>query len=227
MSPKMTSRPRINTRTDSVTFQMLQHPAFVQAVNRAANLKCLEAIKSGRLRVVEPPNIPTPTRYTPRMDLIDDPSSPKLTAIFEIPGIQTNEISLQIRDSQLVILGERKSPHFSAARFDGLPQNPVSAANLVALGEMETDDVAARRVRLPVQELRFGTFSRSIRIPDGIRESDVKATLQDGMLTVTWPRSPVITRTEHSMPTRASNSSSPTQMPSPPMPMMTAGTALQ
>lgn len=223
----MNSRPRINARTDSVTFQMLQHPTFVQAVNRAANLKCLEAIKSGRLRVVEPPSLPTPTRYTPRMDLVDDPSSSKLTAVFEIPGIQTNEISLQIREGQLVIMGERKSPHFSAARFDALPQNPVSVANSMASGEMDTDDVSARRVRLPVQELRFGTFSRSIRIPGGIQESDVKATLQDGMLTVTWPRSPVDARTEPSMPTRATNSSSPTPILSPAMPMVNAGTALQ
>ncbi|KDR74951.1 hypothetical protein GALMADRAFT_249897 [Galerina marginata CBS 339.88] len=212
----MNSRPRSNnTRTDSATFQMLQHPAFVQAVNRAANLKCLEAIKSGKLRVVNHQNIPPPAKYTPRMDLIDDPSSSKVAAIFEIPGIKTNDISLQIREGQLVILGERKSPH--APRLDPLPHNPVLAANAVASGEMETD-TPSRGVSVPIQELRFGTFHRSIRIPDGIQESDVNAILQDGMLTVTWPRSPVV---REPMPTRVTNSSSP------PMSMVTAGTALQ
>ena len=57
----MSSRHQI---TDRQSFEAFRHPAFVQAVNRAANLKCIEAIKSGKLRVVANPS--TPSEYTPR-----------------------------------------------------------------------------------------------------------------------------------------------------------------
>ena len=45
----MSSRHQI---TDHKSFEALRHSAFVQVVNRlgAANLKCIEAIKSGKLR---------------------------------------------------------------------------------------------------------------------------------------------------------------------------------
>ncbi|KAF8884215.1 HSP20-like chaperone, partial [Gymnopilus junonius] len=166
------------------TFQMSRHPAFVEAVNRAANLKIAEAIKSGKLRPVFHPNTPAPLRYAPRMDLVDDPSSSKLAAVFELPGIQTNQISLKIHEGQLVIAGERKGPS-----AHGLPRFPAAAADAISSGDMDTDDIeAGRNVQYPIQELRYGNFFRSIRIPSGIQESDVKATLQDGMLTVTWPR---------------------------------------
>ena len=60
----MSSRHHI---IDRQSFEAFRHPAFVQAVNRAANLKCIEAIKSGKLRVVAPPqNSSTPSEYTPR-----------------------------------------------------------------------------------------------------------------------------------------------------------------
>ena len=58
----MTSRLHI---VDRQSFEAFRHPAFVQAVNRAANLKCIEAIKSGKLRVVAP-HSSTPSEYTPR-----------------------------------------------------------------------------------------------------------------------------------------------------------------
>lgn len=59
----MNSRRQI---TDRQSFEAFRHPAFVQAVNRAANLKCIEAINSGKLRVVDPRPSSTPCEYTPR-----------------------------------------------------------------------------------------------------------------------------------------------------------------
>jgi HSP20 family molecular chaperone IbpA len=111
------------------------------------------------------------------MDLIDDPSSSKLTAVFEIPGIKTNDISLHIRDGCLIVQGERKNPY---------PKNAQVTTSLNE--EMEIEGQSS--IKVPIQELRFGTFYRSIRVPSGIKESDVSATLHEGMLTVTWPRAP-------------------------------------
>ncbi|KAF8958942.1 HSP20-like chaperone [Flammula alnicola] len=219
----MTTRTqRPNPKFDSITFQMFQHPTFVQAVNRAANIKCLEAIRAGRLRVVQPNDLRGAFRYSPRMDLVDDPTSSKFTAFFELPGIKSTDISLQIRDNHLVVFGERSPPQLSAAQREALPQNPIATANALESGEMETDDqhkeVPLQRPRLPVQELRYGTFQRAIRVPDGIKESDVSATLHEGMLTVTWPKSPAA---QIATPARTPNTTSP------PASVVTAGTALQ
>ena len=76
------------------------------------------------------------------VDIVDDPSSDSITAIFELPGIPNNEISLQIREGQLVVSGERKAPH--------------------SLNRM---------IRYPIQNLRYGRFSRSIGVPEGTQVS--------------------------------------------------------
>ncbi|KAF8802366.1 hypothetical protein BYT27DRAFT_7112598 [Phlegmacium glaucopus] len=192
------------SRTDRQSFEAFRHPAFVRAVNRAANLKCIEAIKSGKLRVVAPQSTPSnPSEYTPRMDLIDDPAESNLTAVFEIPGIKTSDVSLHILDGHLVVLGERGPSYNTTQRSEARPQDTTE------------DGIPAPNPSIPIQELRYGTFRRSIRIPDGLKESDVKASLNEGMLTVTWPRSPAAVRTR-----RPHTSSPPTSM-------ATAGTSLQ
>lgn len=40
-----------------------------------------------------------------------------------------------------------------------------------------------------VRERRFGKLSRTLRLPQGVREQDIKASLEDGLLTVTFPKS--------------------------------------
>lgn len=183
----MNSRQHTLTRTDRQSFEAFRHPAFVQAVNRAANLKCIEAIKSGKLRVAAPHPSSTPSEYTPRMDLIDNPAESILTAVFEIPGLKTSDISLHILDGHLVLLGERRPAYTITQQSEGSSQ--------------DTEGTQVPRLTIPIQELRFGTFRRAILVPEGLKESEVKASLNEGMLTVTWPRNPaaaVRTRRPHS-----------------------------
>jgi len=52
---------------------------------------------------------------------------------------------------------------------------------------MESD---TPKVNFPTRELRYGTFTRTIPLPPGVKESDMVAQLEDGLLTVTWPRPP-------------------------------------
>ncbi|PPQ92521.1 hypothetical protein CVT25_010354 [Psilocybe cyanescens] len=208
-------------RTDSLTFQQCQGPAFIQAVNRAANLKILAALKSGKLRIVEPPK-PTQTMpiasYTPRMDVIDDPSSPNLSAIFEIPGIKTENIKLYIGDGALFLYGERRAPY--PTRVEPLSENPIAPINALTLGDKMDEDT---RVKIRVQEICFGTFQRTVPIPKGVKMQDIHANLSDGLLTVTFPRSPVHTVDEIPRSSRPHKSNSS----SPPMSMVAAGTASQ
>ncbi|TFK31499.1 HSP20-like chaperone [Crucibulum laeve] len=192
----MTSRHEQPARSSQPsTLDMMQSPAFRQAVERVASWKCMQAVRAGKLRMVtEDPN--PHTRFIPRMDMIDDSSSQTVSAVFELPGIKTSDIALHIRDGNLIVMGERRSPYPSNAIRPSraqLPHNPLTAADAIAAGEMDTGtDTGAptTAIRLPVHELRFGSFHRSIRVPEGIKESQITAGLQDGMLTVTWPRSP-------------------------------------
>ena len=166
----MSSRHKI---TDHKSFEAFRHRAFVQAVNRAANLKCIEAIKSGKLRAVAPSS--TPTEYTPRyviiytffafpsltifhsMDFIDNPAEPTLTAVFEVPGIKTNDISLHISNGHLILSGERRPAYNITQQSEALPQDTSG------------NSIRAPRLAVPTQELRFGRFRRAIQIPEDIK----------------------------------------------------------
>ncbi|KJA25356.1 hypothetical protein HYPSUDRAFT_199878 [Hypholoma sublateritium FD-334 SS-4] len=188
-TPTRTRRSTPTPKVDALAFRLHNDPTFVQAVNRAANLKCLAAIKSGRLRVVQAASVGAPLRYSPRMDIVDDPSISKVVAMFELPGIRSSDITLQIRESNLVITGTRTMPSPESLRqecnaVDDKEIKPED--NDVDMKSVESSRTG--RLNAPIQELRYGSFYRAVRIPDGIQESDVRATLLEGMLRVTWPR---------------------------------------
>ncbi|KAH6910768.1 HSP20-like chaperone [Coprinopsis sp. MPI-PUGE-AT-0042] len=164
-------------------------PVFNQAVQRAAYGMLQQAIRSGKLRVA--PQHTITGAFVPRMVLLEDTSCHKLTAVFELPGVKTGDITLQIRGGNLIVAGERKPPaQLALALGSGsapLPRNPIAAADDMAAGEaMEEDNHPT--IHIATHELRFGSFHRSIPVPEGLKESDVTAALQDGLLTVTWPK---------------------------------------
>jgi len=80
------------------------------------------------------------------MDLLDNPDSPSITAMLELPGLKKDEISLRIVDGALVIWGERRS------RF-------------TADGTVPLDSI-------PVHELKYGKFRRVIPLPQGAQVSE-------------------------------------------------------
>lgn len=161
------------------------------------------------------------------MDLVDDPSSPNIIALFELPGVKNENITLQIKDRRLVVAGNRVDPYSEAlaaatSTVSG-PQTQVpprtssteisqidpSAATAASSGSISSPSLTNRSVR----ELRYGSFFRSIPVPDGIKvrfvlsspelfrvtntpiqQSEVNAGIQDGILTVTWPRVPASAR---------------------------------
>ncbi|KAF6747366.1 HSP20-like chaperone, partial [Ephemerocybe angulata] len=40
-----------------------------------------------------------------------------------------------------------------------------------------------------MRERRFGKFSRTLQLPQGLKEEEVKASMENGVLTVTFPKS--------------------------------------
>jgi HSP20 family molecular chaperone IbpA len=123
------------------------------------------------------------------MDLVDDPSAPRVVALLEITGIKSSDITLQIRDSNLLVMGTRTPPTLDSLKREFTSdEKEIKPEDKDVEMKTEVPKSSPANVQVPIQELRYGSFYRAIRIPDDIQESDVSATLHEGMLKVTWPR---------------------------------------
>ncbi|KAI0364200.1 hypothetical protein BV20DRAFT_1039525 [Pilatotrama ljubarskyi] len=111
--------------------------------------------------------------YKPRMELWDDGEGPTITALLELPGLGPKEILLDVVNGRLIVSGERRAhPISSAAGGRGQVSNALSAPGSA------------------IRELKYGTFRRIIDVPAGCTTGHLEATLENGMLTVSWPRHP-------------------------------------
>uniref|UniRef100_B0SZR1 Heat shock protein Hsp20 n=2 Tax=Caulobacter sp. (strain K31) TaxID=366602 RepID=B0SZR1_CAUSK len=75
----------------------------------------------------------------------------------EVPGLDEKDVQVTVSDGQLTVTGEKKF-------------------------ETEQKDKTYRLV-----ERGYGSFSRSIALPAGVKEDDIKATLDKGVLKVVVP----------------------------------------
>ncbi|KAK7461909.1 hypothetical protein VKT23_008340 [Stygiomarasmius scandens] len=94
----------------------------------------------------------------PRMDLHEDSSKNVVTATFELPGMTKEDVNIDVHDGRLTVSGEVKSSE-----------------------EHEKDGYAVR-------ERRFGKFSRTLRLPQGVKDEEIKASMENGVLTVSFPK---------------------------------------
>nr|VWO99674.1 Alpha-crystallin (Acr) (14 kDa antigen) (16 kDa antigen) (HSP 16.3) (Nox16) [Ganoderma boninense] len=94
-----------------------------------------------------------------RMDLHEDKDQNMMTAQFELPGLTKQDVNIDLRDNVLTISGE-------------------------CAMEADRDEHG-----YSVRERRFGKFARSLPVPQGIKADEVKANMNHGVLTVTFPRS--------------------------------------
>ncbi|KAM6497292.1 HSP20-like chaperone [Amanita muscaria] len=97
--------------------------------------------------------------FRPKMDLHENTEANTVTATFELPGLTKENLDISVHDGQLTISGEHK----------------ISS-------EHEERAYAVR-------ERRFGKFSRTIKLPRGVTDAQIKASLENGVLTVTLPKS--------------------------------------
>ncbi|KZV68279.1 HSP20-like chaperone [Peniophora sp. CONT] len=95
----------------------------------------------------------------PKMDVHEDKEKNLVTATFELPGLKKEDVHIDVHNNVLTVLGETKVD--------------------------ETKEQGGYAVR----ERRFGRFSRSIPVPQGIKEEEIKASLENGVLNVSFPRS--------------------------------------
>ena len=78
----------------------------------------------------------------------------------ELPGIDEKDVSLSLQDGVLTIRGEKKHEH-----------------------EEEKENYR-------MMERRYGSFQRSVRLPDTMDEDKVEASFNNGVLKVSLPKHP-------------------------------------
>ena len=81
----------------------------------------------------------------------------RLVTTIDLPGMKKDDVKVEVADGQLTISGERKR---------------------------EAEETKKDFYR---SEREYGSFSRSVPLPDGVKLDDVKATFADGVLEVSVP----------------------------------------
>lgn len=87
----------------------------------------------------------------------------------EVPGLAEDDIEVELSDGMLTIKGEKR------------------------------DDREEKKKDYYVRECRYGSFSRSFRVPDSVIEDDITADLEEGVLHVTLPKRAVTKRSPKSV----------------------------
>ncbi|KIK05781.1 hypothetical protein K443DRAFT_90575 [Laccaria amethystina LaAM-08-1] len=95
----------------------------------------------------------------PRMDLHEDNEKNVVTASFEFPGSKKEDVQLEIQNGRLTVS----------------VQNKISE-------EYNEGGYAVR-------ERHFGKFSRTLQLPQGVKDDEIKASMENGLLTITFPKS--------------------------------------
>ncbi|KAG8214251.1 small heat shock protein [Butyriboletus roseoflavus] len=96
--------------------------------------------------------------FRPRLDVHESKDTNTVTATFELPGWTTESVSIDVHQNRLTVSGESTS---SDVQEEG---------------------------SYVVRERRSGKFSRTLQLPFGTKPEDVKAKMENGVLTITFPK---------------------------------------
>lgn len=94
--------------------------------------------------------------FTPRLDLMADEKA--YTATVEVPGVDPEQINIEVRDNALVIHGEKKN------------------------------DITDEKKGYYRRERSYGSFQRVLSLPEDADIEGIKASNKDGVLSITIPR---------------------------------------
>ncbi|KAF8153291.1 small heat shock protein [Crassisporium funariophilum] len=97
--------------------------------------------------------------FKPRMDLHEDTSKNLVTATFELPGLVKDDVQIDVHNNRLTVSAESKQS-----------------------SDFEEHGYAVR-------ERRFGKFSRTLQLPVGVKSEEISASMENGVLSITFPKS--------------------------------------
>ncbi|KAJ7196091.1 small heat shock protein [Mycena pura] len=96
--------------------------------------------------------------FKPRMDLHENTGSNTVTATFELPGIKKEDVHIETLPGRLRVSAESK-----------ISEEHQKGGHII-------------------RERRFGKYARTLQIPQGIKDEQIKASMENGVLTVTFPK---------------------------------------
>ncbi|KAJ7660788.1 small heat shock protein [Mycena polygramma] len=96
--------------------------------------------------------------FRPRMDLHENTEQNTVTAMFELPGVKKEDVQIETLPGRLRVSAECKLSD-----------------------EHDKDGYVVR-------ERRFGKYARTLQLPQGVKEEEIKASMEHGVLTVTFPK---------------------------------------
>lgn len=96
----------------------------------------------------------TQEEWTPAVDVVADEGTDDLVIRAELPGMKRDDVEVTVKDGVLTISGER------------------------------TESREEKEAGYLLRERRFGSFRRSMTLPEGADESEIKARFEDGVLEV-------------------------------------------
>jgi len=95
----------------------------------------------------------------PKMDIYENADGNTVSATFELPGLKKEDVNIDVHQNHLTVSGE------------------------------STDSSERKEDGFALRERRYGQFSRTIQLPEGIKDSEIKAAMDNGLLTITFPKS--------------------------------------
>ncbi|KAL5536107.1 hypothetical protein ACEPAF_4212 [Sanghuangporus sanghuang] len=96
--------------------------------------------------------------FTPKVDIFESQEQNRVTAIFELPGLSKENVKIDAQNGRLVVSGEQQ------------PLKDVEEKGMVH------------------RERSYGRFSRSIPLPQGVKPQEIQAQMENGLLTLTFPK---------------------------------------
>jgi HSP20 family protein len=90
-------------------------------------------------------------------------------------------------------LVERDNAFEMSAELPGLDEKnlEVNLANgILTIKGQKEDDKVEKKADFHLRERRFGSFARSVRVPDTVDADKIEASFKKGVLTVTLPKKP-------------------------------------
>ncbi|ESK83884.1 heat shock protein hsp20 [Moniliophthora roreri MCA 2997] len=132
-----------------------------------------------------------PDFWLPRVDIFDDPDSPDVVAVFELPGVRREDAKVNVRGGKLIVEGERRIRYKSWTSDSWVDSEPSATDSQINdMHDVEDINPVPRAAQVPrsVAELRYGHFKREFALPEGVDPSHIRVLLENGMLHVQWPR---------------------------------------
>ncbi|KJA21304.1 hypothetical protein HYPSUDRAFT_187536 [Hypholoma sublateritium FD-334 SS-4] len=96
--------------------------------------------------------------YRPRLDLHENAEKNLVTASFEFPGVPKERIEIDVHNGKLTVSADIKQ-------------------------SVDIDEGG-----YAIRERRFGKYSRTLQLPQGVQDDEIKASMDNGVLTITFPR---------------------------------------